>query len=110
MDLVKSLEKLSDFVVGSKAEGRCGLADCTNGKIYILLALIGLFGATVNWQTFVATLIWEVILGIFITLACRTCSKSWQWLILLLGAAAPALFTLTLAIGSAVVISKRNDF
>lgn len=78
---------------------KCELFSCTPGKVWLALAVLSLVGsASFGWQSFLKTIVWEIIVGWGIAWLCRGCSYEWLWLILVVFAGIP----LALVFGSLV--------
>jgi len=84
MSHIDSFQNHLDHFLPSNGK-KCELFECTPGKIWLVLALLSIIGsATVGWQSFLVTVIWEIIAGWGIAWLCRGCGMGWIWAILII--------------------------
>ena len=76
--------------------------DCTAGKLFLMIAVIGVLGSVTSWGSFLAALIYEAIIGLMIARLCRGCNKRWPWILLLLASLVPIIVISAFIIGAFV--------
>lgn len=86
----------------------CSLTDCTAGKVFLMVAAVGVLGSVGSWGNFGAALLYEAIIGTMIALLCRGCSSKWPWVLLLFAAALPAIIAVGFTVG-AVTSSMKTE-
>ena len=94
--------KMEGFIDGMLpvAGEKCGLMDCTAGKLFAMVAVIGILGSVSSWKHFIGAVLFEAIIGVFILRLCRGCHTRWPWVLLLLAAALPIIIAISFMIGA----------
>ena len=93
------MESLIDSILPTKGE-KCALLDCTAGKLFVMVAVVGILGSIGSWGNFMAAIVYEAIIGIMMLRMCRGCHARWPWVLLLLAAALPIIITISFMIGA----------
>jgi len=93
-----TLEGAADKFLPAATE-KCGLTSCTPGKVYLVLAILGILTSMTSWGTFVSSVVWEVVIGALIIWLCRSCRNKFVWAIVVLSAALPLLFFVLFILG-----------
>lgn len=93
------MESFIDSLLPTSGD-KCALLDCTAGKLFVMVATVGVLGSVGSWGNFAAAIVYEGILGLIIMRMCRGCHARWPWVLLLLAAALPAIIAVSFMIGA----------
>lgn len=92
------MDQFIDSIIPTAGQ-KCTLMDCTAGKLFLMIAAIGVLSSVTSWGHFIVALVYELIIGLLIAILCRGCHKHWPWILLLMASLIPILVTLSFFIG-----------
>lgn len=58
---------------------KCGIFDCTAGKVWAVLAALSVAINYGDWNRLVTAIAWQFFTGIGVLLLCRACQTGWIW-------------------------------